>query len=150
MISDIAGAPRLRHAYNHRLREQVVCSGVRSLTRHVVIPCSTESTWQRRGPRPVLTIEPLHQDRQQLLDAIGKLDRRAQILAAVVPHSAFSGQTPDDMYFGTAANLLDELDSARARARARHLEANRAMSCARCIGRPVDIPAPEIPPRFPL
>jgi hypothetical protein len=34
--------------------------------------------------RPVVTIEPFDQDRQQLLDTIAKLDRRAPLLAAVV------------------------------------------------------------------
>jgi hypothetical protein len=34
--------------------------------------------------RPVVTIEPFDQDRQQLLDTIVKLDRRARVLAAVV------------------------------------------------------------------
>jgi hypothetical protein len=84
MIPDIAAAPHTRRAYDHRLREQVLRSGVRSLTRHVAIPRSTVSTWQRRGLRPVVTIEPLHQDGKQLLDAIAGFDRRARILAAVV------------------------------------------------------------------
>lgn len=61
-------------------------------------------------------------------------------------HSAFEGQTPDEMYFGTAANLPDELAAARRKARAWRLDANRAMSCDRCAGRPVDFPTPEIPP----
>jgi putative transposase len=76
--------PRMRRAYDHRLREHVVRSGGKSLARHVAIPRSTVSSWQRRGLRPVVTFEPLEQDRQHLLEAIGKLDRRARILAAVV------------------------------------------------------------------
>jgi hypothetical protein len=50
----------------------------------VTIPRSTVSTWRRRGSRPVITIEPIDQDRQQLVDTIAKLDRRVRILAAVV------------------------------------------------------------------
>jgi putative transposase len=84
MISIPSPAPRTRRAYDHRLREHVVRSGARSLARHVVIPRSTVSTWQRRGLRPVVTIEPLHQDQEHLLDDIAKLDRRARALAAVV------------------------------------------------------------------
>lgn len=84
MISIPSPAPRTRRAYDHRLREHVVRSGARSLARHVVIPRSTISTWQRRGLRPVVTIEPVQQDREHLLDAIAKLDRRVRILAAVV------------------------------------------------------------------
>jgi hypothetical protein len=74
----------MRRAYDHRLREHVVRSGARSLARHLPIPRSTISTWQRRGLRPVVTIEPLDQDRQHLLESIVKLDRRARVLAAVV------------------------------------------------------------------
>ena len=59
---------------------------------------------------------------------------------------AFAGQTPDEMYFGTAADLPTELAVARSQARAARLAANRAMSCDRCIGRPADLPAFEIPP----
>jgi putative transposase len=77
-------AAHTRRAYDHRLREHVLRSGARSLARHVVIPRSTISTWQRRGLRPVVTIEPLAQDRQHLLESIVKLDRRARVLAAVV------------------------------------------------------------------
>ena len=51
-----------------------------------------------------------------------------------MPHSAFSGQTPDEMYFGTAADLPAELAAARSKAREERLAANRAMSCNQCIG----------------
>jgi hypothetical protein len=63
-----------------------------------------------------------------------------------MPHPAFSGQTPDEMYFGTAANLLDELAAARTEARAARLATNRAMSCARCTGQPADRSRSQFPP----
>ncbi len=84
MVSLPSPTPRLRRAYDHRLREHVVRSGARSLARHVAIPRSTVSTWQRRGLRPVVTIEPLEQERQHLIESIVKLDLRARVLAAVV------------------------------------------------------------------
>jgi transposase InsO family protein len=62
----------------------VVRTGTRCLPKHIWIPRSTVSTWRRRGQRPVVTVEPLDQDRQQLLDTIVKLDRRVRIIAAVV------------------------------------------------------------------
>ena len=74
----------MRCTYDHRIREQVVRSGTRCLPEHVTIPRSTVSTWRRRGSRPVVTIEPIDQDRQQVVDTIAKLDRRVRILAAVV------------------------------------------------------------------
>jgi putative transposase len=84
MLSIPSPTPRRRRTYDHRLRESVLRSGARSLARQVAIPRSTVSTWQRRGLRPVVTIEPLEQDRQHLLDSIVRLDRRARVLAAVV------------------------------------------------------------------
>src|SRR5450631_1037902 len=73
-----------RCKYDYRIREQVVRTGTRCLPKHIRIPRSTVSTWRRRGQRPVVTIEPFDQDRQQLVDTIAKLDRRVRILAAVV------------------------------------------------------------------
>jgi hypothetical protein len=66
-----------RCTYDHHIREQVVRTGTRCLPKHIRIPRSTVSTWRRRGQRPVVTIEPFDQDRQQLVDSIAKLDRRA-------------------------------------------------------------------------
>ena len=57
MVSIPSHTPRMRRAYDLRLREHVVRSGARSLARHVPIPRSTVSTWQRRGLRPVVTIQ---------------------------------------------------------------------------------------------
>jgi hypothetical protein len=50
-----------------------------------------------------------------------------------LPHSAFRGQTHDEMYFGIAANLPEELAVARKKARERRLASNRAASCDRCF-----------------
>jgi len=84
MMSAPSPTSRTRRAYDHRLREHVLYSGATSLARHVAIPRSTVSTWQRRGLRPIVTIEPLDQDQLRLLDSIAQLDRRARVLAAVV------------------------------------------------------------------
>ena len=51
---------------------------------------------------------------------------------ARLPHSAFNGQTPDEMYFGTGAEVPERLHQARAAARARRLQPNRALQCAAC------------------
>jgi hypothetical protein len=63
-----------------------------------------------------------------------------------MPHAAFHGQTPDEMYFGTAANLPAELAAAGEQARVARLAANRAMSCDRCPGQQASLPIVEIPP----
>ena len=49
-----------------------------------------------------------------------------------IPHSAFRGQTPDEIYHGRGERIPIELDAARRAARARRLAINRAASCGRC------------------
>jgi transposase InsO family protein len=49
-----------------------------------------------------------------------------------LPHSAFRGQTPDEMYFGTGHGVPDDLEAKRQEARNRRMEANRARSCRVC------------------
>ncbi|MDP7114580.1 MAG: DDE-type integrase/transposase/recombinase [Myxococcota bacterium] len=51
-----------------------------------------------------------------------------------MPHSAFQGQTPDEMYFGTAANIPERLALARETARQSRLEVNRHLECEACVG----------------
>jgi len=50
----------------------------------------------------------------------------------VVPHFAFQGQTPDEMYFGTGARVPAEMKEKRTEARAARLAHNRAVICERC------------------
>ena len=68
MTTALAATPQPRRTYDHRLREQVLRTGTKALTGHLAIPRSTVSTWRRRGLRPVLTMEPLEQGRQQMLN----------------------------------------------------------------------------------
>ena len=50
----------------------------------------------------------------------------------MLPHSAFGGQTPDEMYFGTGDTIPAELASRAAAARRTRLQANRSVSCEAC------------------
>ena len=50
----------------------------------------------------------------------------------VLPHSAFGGQTPDEMYFGTGDAMPADLTSRAAAARRARVTANRSASCATC------------------
>src|SRR5262249_35573651 len=61
-----------------------------------------------------------------------------------MPHAAFNGHTPDEMYFGTAPNLNAELATARAQAIEVRMAVNRTTSCGRCATQ--GSPAAEIPP----
>jgi len=49
-----------------------------------------------------------------------------------LPHSAFRGQTPDEMYFGTGDHVPDDLEAKRGEARARRMASNRAAACSVC------------------
>jgi hypothetical protein len=48
------------------------------------------------------------------------------------PPGSRHGQTPDEMYLGTASSLPDDLVVARGKTRERRLAVNRAASCHRC------------------
>ena len=50
----------------------------------------------------------------------------------VLPHSAFRGQTPDEMYFGTGDAVPTDLRSRAAAARHARVSANRLTSCETC------------------
>ena len=62
-----------------------------------------------------------------------------------MPHSAFVGQTPDEIYRGLGAELPAKLAGARRAAREARLAANRALSCAACVP-PDGETAHQIPP----
>jgi len=51
---------------------------------------------------------------------------------AVMPHSAFNGLTPDEVYFGKTDDASLTLTEGRASARAERLKANQAASCPAC------------------
>ncbi len=50
----------------------------------------------------------------------------------VMPHSAFAGHTPDEVYFGRDGQVVDQLAAARRDARHARMEDNRRASCAVC------------------
>ena len=49
-----------------------------------------------------------------------------------LPHSAFKGQTPDEMYFGTGDDIPQKLEEARLQARERRIKSNRKRNCQAC------------------
>jgi transposase InsO family protein len=56
---------------------------------------------------------------------------------ARLPHSAFRGQTPDEMYYGRGDHVPRELEQARNAARKERLDLNRRAHCVVCPkGRP--------------
>jgi hypothetical protein len=53
-----------------------------------------------------------------------------------MPHAAFNGQTPDEIYFGNGDAVVIDLAAARERARQERMKANRAAASAVCAGDP--------------
>ena len=49
-----------------------------------------------------------------------------------IPHSAFRGQTPDEMYHGTGNHIPKELELAHKAARQARMETNRKRTCPQC------------------
>jgi transposase InsO family protein len=53
----------------------------------------------------------------------------------VMPHSAFEGQTPNEVFFGTGDPAVAKLASDRMQAQTERLARNRSAGCGVCIGR---------------
>ena len=73
------------------------------------------------------------------LNTLDSLGRLKNLIAFYVeehntrlPHSAFRGQTPDEMHFGTGNHIPQELATGRKDARQSRLEVNRNKSCPTC------------------
>ena len=70
------------------------------------------------------------------LDSITTLRRLVEFYVTqhnnVLPHSAFDGQTPDEMYFCTGDEVPTLLAAARLQARLDRIEENRQLNCEAC------------------
>ena len=70
------------------------------------------------------------------LDSVGTVRRLVAIYVAehnrVLPHAAFRGQTPDEMYVGAGDAIPAALAARADAARRAGLQANRSMTCERC------------------
>jgi putative transposase len=70
------------------------------------------------------------------LDSVGTIRRLVAFYVHehnhVLPHSAFRGQTPDEMYFGTGATVAADLAAHGDAARRARVAANRSAFCATC------------------
>ena len=71
-----------------------------------------------------------------MLDSVGSVKRLIAFYIeqhnTVMPHSAFLGQTPDEIYFGTGGRIPAELKTAHQAAQQRRLTENRAARCSLC------------------
>ena len=71
------------------------------------------------------------------LDSLDTLRKLVEFYVAEhnekIPHSAFRGQTPDEMYFGRGETVPDELSERRREARRKRVEQNRSTTCSDCL-----------------
>jgi len=107
---------RAQRTYDHRLIRLVQETRDATIATRLGIPRSTAAGWIRRA---------------------GYLRRLVAFYVeehnARVPHAAFEGQTPDEMYFATGGHVPGQLAVARAEARRRRLEVHRAARCGVCV-----------------
>jgi len=71
------------------------------------------------------------------LDSLAALRRLIEFYVdqhnGVMPHSAFQGQTPDEIFFATGDDVAQKLANARKAAREKRLNENRAAACGACV-----------------
>ena len=78
-----------------------------------------------------------HSNTCTLRDSVSKLEKLVAFYVdehnTRLPHSAFRGQTPDEMYLGSGDQIPIELEAARRAARKSRIDVNRAMTCSTCV-----------------
>lgn len=111
--------------------DELVESGVlRRVLAQVEIACSNSmiESWWRSLKHQWLFLNQL--------DSAGSLRQLAGFYVEEhntrLPHAAFRGQTPDEMYFGTGGHVPGNLDAKRKEAIAVRMVANRARSYRVC------------------
>jgi transposase InsO family protein len=71
------------------------------------------------------------------LDSLAALRRLIEFYVKahneVMPHAAFQGQTPDEVFFAIGDNVADQLADARKMAREKRMNENRAAACGACV-----------------
>jgi hypothetical protein len=74
------------------------------------------------------------------LDSIATVRRLVEFYVQqhneVIPHSAFRGLTPDEVYFEKSNEVVEHLKAQRAEARTLRLAMNRKASCSECSSSP--------------
>ena len=72
------------------------------------------------------------------LDSLASLHRLIEFYVKahneVMPHAAFEGQTPNEMFFGTGDEVTQQLSAARETAREKRMKENRTARCGVCVG----------------
>ncbi len=70
------------------------------------------------------------------LDSVSSVDKLVRFYVqghdTRLPHSAFQGQTPDEMYFQNGEHIHQQLEAARQQARQARAEENQKRDCEAC------------------
>ena len=115
---------------NSQVDELIDTGVLRRLLAFTELQCSNSmiEAWWRSLKHPWLFLHPL--------DSVTTVRRLVAFYVdehhRVLPHSAFRGQTPDEMYFGTGDAVPADLMSRGAAARRTPVEANQSASCGTC------------------
>ena len=116
--------------YNSAVDELVDSGLLRRLLAQTDISFSNSliESWWRALKHQWLFLNPL--------DTISRLEKLVAFYVdehnTRLPHSAFRGQTPDEMFLGTGDHIPDELEAAKKVARLSRMDVNRATSCPKC------------------
>lgn len=86
--------------------------------------------------RSVVALSQTSMALSEYLDTVATLLRPVDFYVKAhnseIPHAAFNGPTPDEMYFGTGSDLPDRMQAGKAKAREARLAASRNTSCREC------------------
>ena len=107
---------------------------------HAAVFAPKEASWAAIGAeRPQLPCDRRGRSRPErgLLFLGSAVEKLVRILCTGehntrLPHSAFQGQTPDEMYFQNGEHIPQQLEAARQQARQARAEANRKRDCEAC------------------
>jgi len=111
--------------------DELITSGLLSR-----VPAQTEVTFSNSLIESWWRVLKHHWLYLNTLDSVGTVEKLVAFYVEEhntrLPHAAFRGQTPDEMYFGTVDKIPGELEAARQVARQERAEANRKRTCSAC------------------
>ena len=122
--------PKSTFNVNAKVDELIEGGTIRRVLAQAEIACSNSliESWWRTLKHQWLYLNTL--------DSVASIRRLVSFYVTAhntkLPHSAFQGQTPDEMHLGTGAGVPDELAAKRKAAGAARMEANRSASCPTC------------------
>ena len=126
----------IRRAYDHRIREIVCETGNPRIFDHLRILAQVDVSFSNSMIEAVWRSLRHQWLYLHSLDSFAAVERLVGFYVSehnsTMPHSAFAGQTPDEIYFGHDADVEKNLVAARHQARNARMATNRRASCGVC------------------